>query len=61
MADYRIYLIDETGHIRRVKEVEAASDEAATAAAREFAAGERFEIWNRARLVAGEDAVRREA
>lgn len=58
MADYRIYLIDEAGHVQRAMDLQAESDAEAMAAARDRAAGQRHEVWSGTRLV-GEAAGRR--
>lgn len=58
MADYRIYCLDEGGKLDFADQIEAASDEAAIAKARELHPNaERCEIWSEDRMVAQLDAT----
>ena len=51
MKTYRVYLLDEAGHIRRAREMDCANDGEAIARARLLAAQQGVEVWERARLV----------
>jgi hypothetical protein len=61
MSSYRLYFVNDQGHIARAQAFEAASDEAALAFAEEIAFGERAELWDRGRMVAQLEAERRTA
>jgi hypothetical protein len=53
MPDYRLYPVDETGHIAGPPHVETCtSDEEAIAKAKSLVDGHDLEIWDRARMVA---------
>ena len=52
MAHYRLYLLNSLGRIIRPEAVEAGTDDAAIAAAREFDHAFGVEIWDGARRVA---------
>jgi hypothetical protein len=45
MADYRAYLIDQNNRVLSAKEIQAASDEEALSAARQFVDGYDVEVW----------------
>jgi hypothetical protein len=54
MAEYRIYLLDQSGSFSRVHEVACLTDDAALEEARPFLADWPFiEIWQKERLVGG--------
>ena len=61
MASYRVYFIDDHGHIRSARERECETDAEALAFAEQVAEGQSVEIWNRARLVGRIEARRRSA
>lgn len=61
MAYYRVYMMDEAGHIRHVEEVEVDTDDEAVAFALKVAPAQRVEVWNRNRLVQRIDPGRRQA
>lgn len=54
--DYRLYLLDPSGHIRQAIEFCATDDAAAIAEAERQAPGARKELWQRARMVRRWDA-----
>ena len=56
MVDYRLYLLDPSGHIRHAIEFCCADDEAAMAEAERQAPGGLKELWQRARMVRRWDA-----
>jgi hypothetical protein len=52
MPDYRIYRVDEEGHIRGLAaEIICHTDEQAIEQARQYVDGLAVEVWNRERLV----------
>jgi hypothetical protein len=51
MLEYRIYLLDQDGHIFRAEEFTSTSDELAVMKARELSEGCMVEIWQYARVV----------
>lgn len=60
MATYRIYLVDEAGHIRSApREFDLPSDRDALTIAEQMAGDQRVEVWNRARFVAAFEPARR--
>jgi len=51
MLDYRLYFIDDAGHIQGVVELECASDAEAISRAETYADGRAMELWRRERWV----------
>jgi hypothetical protein len=51
MADYRLYVFDQTGHIRGVTVLNCENDEEAAAYARSHNDGRPMELWNRDRPI----------
>jgi hypothetical protein len=51
VAYYRLYFLDENGHIRHVKELACDTDSAAIALSDKHADGRALELWERERLV----------
>ncbi|MGH6910948.1 MAG: hypothetical protein ACREEG_12235, partial [Phenylobacterium sp.] len=51
MLDYRLYFLDEAGHIQGVVEFDCASDADAIAHARSYADGRATELWRRDRWI----------
>jgi hypothetical protein len=52
MPDYRIYVLDKDGHIKKPPEHIVCSDDAATLeSAREHLGGQPIEVWDHARFV----------
>ena len=51
MADYRLYLLDEIGHIQRAIEIRAEDDSEAIGVARNSLNGESGELWSLDRKV----------
>lgn len=59
LSMYRLYRLDGAGKIMNAQWIEAGDDEHAWSQAREVAAGDGFELWERKRLVArSEDGAR---
>lgn len=52
MTDYRAYVVGPGDHIRAVRELDCADDQAAVEAARQFVNGHDVELWERGRKVA---------
>jgi hypothetical protein len=52
VPDYRLYFVDDRGHIERALELETATDEDAIAAVQQYRNGKDLELWQRARVVA---------
>lgn len=50
MQHYRIYFLDESGHVAGVKEYQAAGDDAALEIAKQYR-GQAVEIWDQGRKV----------
>jgi hypothetical protein len=58
MHDYRIFFLNDKGHVARPATiVECPDDEAALAQAQQFINGRAVEVWERARLVAHFDPI----
>ena len=51
MLDYRLYFLDEAGHIRGVVELECADDAEAISRAQTYADGRTMELWRRERWI----------
>ena len=51
MLDYRLYLLDDAGHIRGVVELDCANDEEAIALAEAHGDGRPMELWRRDRWI----------
>jgi hypothetical protein len=52
MPTYRLYFLDQTGHIFKAEELDAQDDSDAHAQAARVVTQDRWELWERARLVA---------
>jgi hypothetical protein len=52
MENYRLYLLDPSGHIARVQPLEAEDDESARHEATFIASDKSWELWSGARVVA---------
>ena len=52
MSGYRLYFLNEEGHIRHVKELVVDNDEQAVERAKNLADGRGMELWQSARMVA---------
>jgi hypothetical protein len=52
MPTYRLYFLDRTGHIFKAEELDAQDDSDARAQAARVVTQDRWELWDRARLVA---------
>jgi hypothetical protein len=50
--DYRVYVIDDAGHISRVHQLECADDEGAKLEAAKLLDGHDLEVWHRKRRIA---------
>jgi hypothetical protein len=51
MLDYRLYFLDEAGHIQGVVEFDCANDADAVAHAKTYADGRAMELWRRDRWI----------
>jgi hypothetical protein len=51
MLDYRLYFLDEAGHIQGVVEFDSADDDEAIAHAQTYADGRAMELWRRDRWI----------
>ena len=51
MDNYRLYLLDDTGHIVRAHPIPASDDEVARKQASQMAANESWELWFGTRIV----------
>ncbi len=51
MTDYRLYFLDDKGHIRDVVELECPDDDQAISDAQHHVDGMDLELWQRARMV----------
>ena len=51
MLDYRLYFLDDAGHIRGVVEFDCANDANAIAHAKTYADGRAMELWRRDRWI----------
>ena len=49
--DYKVYRLDDTGHIVSREDIEAPDDEAAIEKARQFVDGHDIELWQLGRMV----------
>lgn len=61
MTDYRLYFIDESGHIKRVVELDCATEAEAVREAESHVGFMAMELWQRARVVTKFPAQRRDA
>ena len=52
MQRYRIYFLDENGHISNAIDMECADDEQASECAKKFLSGRDAELWHEDRLIA---------
>jgi hypothetical protein len=53
--EYRLYFLDDAGHIEKLHEFEAENDEKAIRISQGWREGRRMEFWQRGRLVAHRD------
>ena len=51
MLDYRLYFLDDAGHIQGVVELDCADDAEAVQVAQTYADGRAMELWRRARWI----------
>ncbi len=51
MPDYRLYLLNDRGHIHSAKDLQCSSDEEAVEKAEQFRDGRALELWQQARFI----------